>query len=184
MARELLDKKRFLSGKLRIYSDGQEVGYIKLKPFSSSAVSKFYGNELIFENKGFFSFQTTIKDANNKEVIGRANSIFTLFKKRKIELTIDDQVYLWKPGGISGSKWAITDSNGETVIDAKLNRSDKLDTDSINNLMLTGLYFRANYQRNLEVVSSVITLLIIFLIIDIRAISGIVSETIHEWTQH
>ena len=184
MVRELIDKKGYLGSKLRTFADALKVSFIGLKPFASSGVGKFFTYEVTFENKGFFSFPTVIRKINSNEIIGSARSGFTLFEKRKIELTIDDQVYFWKPKRPSGSRWVITDSNGETVIDAKLNRSDKLDTDPINNLILTGLYFRANYQRNLEVVSSVITLLIIFLIIDIRAISGIVTETIHEWTQH
>ena len=184
MVRELLDKKRFLSGKLRIYANGQEVGYIKLKPFASSGVSKFYGNELIFENKGFFSFQTTIKDGNNKEIIGRANSGFTLFKKRKIEFTIDDQVYLWKPGGFSGSNWVITDSDGDTLIGPKLNRSDKLDTDSINNLMLAGLYFRANFRRNIEFVSTTAILLLFIFTTDFYLFFGSATEAFYEWKRH
>lgn len=148
METKLKWKKNFFSNLYGIYSNGQQIGQLKDKPFSQTANGEFNGKEYIFKTRGFLKQHTEIIDSSENKVIGQItyNNWMT-----KAIISIDNKTINWKYDNLWNSKWSIFNSEGINIKYSGSSSSGQIDSnidDAL--LLLTGL-FVTNYYWQITV---------------------------------
>ena len=148
-------KKGLFSETYRVYSNDQQIGKLKNKPFSQSAVGEISGKNYTFKTKGFFRQSTLIIDNIDNSVIGEIdyNSWMT-----KAFLSLKEKKYSWKYDNIWNTKWSIHESDKVLINYKGSSTGGKIDSDTNDDLlMLTGLYVTNYYwQMTLVILMAVL----------------------------
>lgn len=153
-------KKEMFSDSYQIFSEDNQVGSLREKWFSRTAMGMLNGNEYIFKTKGFVTQVTEIFDATGNTQIGKIayNSWMT-----KAEITISNKLANWKTQNAWSTKWSIEDSDGNMITYAGSSSKGSIDSnmdDPI--LVLSGLYV-SNYYWQVAVAIIIIIMIPILL---------------------
>jgi len=152
-------KKDFFSALYRIYSNGHEIGKLKEKTFTQTAIGELNGKEYTFRQKGFLKPQTEIINNNDHRVIGEIT--FSNWMT-KASLSIDNKVISWKYDNIWNTKWSLFDSEGIKIQYAGSSTSGQIDSNIDDGLLLLSGLYVTNYYWQMTLIILVAVLVPIF----------------------
>lgn len=138
-------KKSPLSDLYRIYDNGEQIGKLKNRTFSQTAVGDLHGREYTFRTKGFFKQHTEIIDSSESRVIGeiRYNSWMT-----KANITSDNKTINWKYDNLWNTRWSIFNSEGIKIQYSGSSTNGHIDSNTDDSmLLLSGLYVTNYYWQ-------------------------------------
>ena len=149
MKNSLRWKKGVFSETYRIYSNDQEIGKMKNKTFSQSAIGEINGKSYTFKTKGLFKQHTEIYDNIDNSIIGGIgyNNWMT-----KAFLSIRDKKSTWKYDNIWNTKWSIYNLDGVEIKYSGSSTGGQIDSNTEDDLLLlTGLYV-TNYYWQITII--------------------------------
>ena len=145
MQNSLRWEKGVFSDTYRIYSNDQQIGIMKNKSFSQSAIGEINGKSYTFKTKGFFKQHTEIFDNIDNSVMGEItyNNWIT-----KAFLSIRNKRRTWKYDNIWNTKWSICNSERVEIKYAGSSTGGQIDSNTEDDLLLlTGLYVTNYYWQ-------------------------------------
>lgn len=142
-------KKGFFKSAIEIYSGDKFVGSIKAKNWSQETNAELNDKKMRFVTKGFFNPYTIVFDALTGEELGR---IKYNGWGNKATLTISGNIYTWKYSNTWGTKWMVSDVNGNLLSYSGSNSKGEISSGNFNEtLILTGLFIRDYFWQMVAV---------------------------------
>jgi len=138
-------EKRLFTDTYKIYSANHQIGAMKNKSFSKSAIGDLNGKSYTFKTNGFFKQHTEIIDNIDNSVIGEIDYNDW---KTKAFLSIRNEKLTWKYDNIWNTKWSIYKSDKigiKYTVSASGKQIDSYTEDDL--LVLTGLYVTNYYSQ-------------------------------------
>ncbi len=133
-------KKGFFKPAFEIYSGDKYVGNIRAKTWSQESFAELNGKNIRFVTKGFFNPYTLVFDLLSGLELGR---ITYNAWGNKATLTISGIIYTWKYLNTWGTKWILSDSNGNILNYSGSNSNGVISAGSFNEVIIvSGLFIR------------------------------------------
>ncbi len=134
------------NNRYQIFSDSEEVGFIKDKVFTHSAYGEISDKHFAFHITGFFKKEAIIIDETSKKEIGRI--IFSSWRKKALISLHSGQEYIWKYNNIWENRWSIY-KDSESIADFKGNTFKGEIETSVQNkmLILAGLFVKHYFKE-------------------------------------
>lgn len=141
-------EKDFFSNLYNIYSNSQQIGKLKNKPFSQTASGELNGKEYIFKTKGFLQQRTEIIDSIEDKVVGEItyNNWMT-----KATITVANKTIGWKYDNFWNTKWSIFSSEGINIKYSGSSTNGQIDSNIDDALLLLCGLFVTNYYWQMTV---------------------------------
>ena len=116
-----------------LFLDGDLVGEIRNERISNNSYVKIKDQKYFFESIGIGPKSINIIDMIKRVKIGRVK--FNALQS-KVNITLLDEEYIWKPKNMLRNKWSIYSKNKEPILDAKSFKSDSSSVDDESDLLL------------------------------------------------
>lgn len=158
MQRKLRWAKGFFSSLYKIYSNGEQIGSLKDKAFSQSAVGKLNNKEYLFQTKGFFNQKTQIIDTSVNKTMGeiKYNNWMT-----KATITINNKTINWKYDNMWNTKWSVFNSEEINIKYSGNSTGGQIDSNTDDELLLLSGLFITNYYWQITIGILVIMIIVI-----------------------
>jgi len=105
MERLISWRKGFFSSTYQFYSNGIQIGSLKIGTWSNSAIGILDENEFEFKTKGFFKQETIITDTKASLYIGTI--IYNRWKSKAIIKMTEGSEFSWQYTNFWHSKWSL-----------------------------------------------------------------------------
>lgn len=108
MERLLSWKKGFFSSTYQFYSNGVQVGSLKIGIWSNDAIGVLDDKEFEFKTKGFFNQETIIVDSKKSLIVGRIT--YNSWRSKAVIKLTDGTEFSWQYTNFWHSKWTLNKS--------------------------------------------------------------------------
>lgn len=155
MQTDLSWRKQLFSNNYNIFRNGEQIGILKDRSFSQTAIGQLLEKEYSFKTKGFLKQHTEIIDGAGR-VIGTIN--FNNWMT-KATILINGKVINWKYENAWNTKWSIFDKEGIKIKYSGSSSKGRINSNTDDSLLvLTGLFVTNYYWQ-----TTIVTLVAVFI---------------------
>lgn len=137
-------KKGLFDCSYKLYSNHQEIGFLRDRAFSKCCKGEINGKQYSFRTSGFLRQNTQIFDENNL-LIGDVQYSNWL---TKASINLGNRKIHWQFDNVWNSKWSMNDSTGLQIHSSFSTCKGNIDSNSLNDqLLLIGLFVSIYYKQ-------------------------------------